>query len=355
MKTSVLCIAALLTGSALTAQVTLTQSDIAPFYTTILVNNDTTPTVTEGNPGANQTYDLSALNAQGADTLVFSDPNWTPNGANFPGSNEVLIYNTSQAFIYFANSSTSSQISGQAIDPLGTGIIDVAFSDFEKVLDFPFSYNSTFSDVARGTAYTYLGYDPGIGFQVDSVRIKTTIIKTSTADGYGDVITPLDTFNTLRINTIRRQIDTIDIQTMNTWIYDAVVQEDSVRNYTYWTNGIGFPVAELSDYQDLGVITSATWIPSLPQYNVGISEFAAKPNMTVYPNPSIEIVTFVSNGSNASVIYIMNASGQIVRSANVTADQTSVNVSDFASGIYFYQAVNKDGVIVEKGKISVYH
>ncbi|MDQ3110587.1 MAG: T9SS type A sorting domain-containing protein [Bacteroidota bacterium] len=355
MKTSILCIAALLTGSALTAQITLTQGDIAPYYTTIHLNNDTTPTVTEGSPGANQTYNLSALNAQGVDTLVFSDPNWTPNGANFPGSNEVLIYNTNQAFVYFANSSTSSQITGQAADPIGSGIIDIPYYDYEKAMDFPFSYNSTFTDVARGTAYTYLGYDPGIGFQVDSVRIKTTVFKTSTADGYGDAITPLDTFNVLRINTIRRQVDTIDIQTMNNWIYDAFIQEDSVRNYTFWANGIGFPVAELSDYQDFGIITSATWIPTLPQYNVGVSEFAAKPNLNVYPNPSVETVTFVSTGSNAAVIYIMNASGQIVRSANVTADKTAVNVSDLASGMYFYQAVDAHGFVVEKGKLNVYH
>jgi hypothetical protein len=56
-----------------------------------------------------------------------------------------------------------------------------------------------------------------------------------------------------------------------------------------------------------------------------------------------------------SVINILNANGQIIRTANVTADETSINVSDLASGMYFYQAVDINGAILEKGKLNVYH
>ena len=354
MKKSLLSIAALALSSAVSAQLILTPSDIAPYYAQILQKNDTTPVVTEGNPGANQFYDLTALNDQGTDTLVFSDPAFTPNGSYFPGSNEAAIMNTNQAYIYFNLSPSSFEITGQAANPIGNGIVNIPFSDYEKMLDFPFTYNSTFTDTAKGYAETYLGYDPGIGFQIDSVHIHTTVYKTCIVDGWGTAKTPYDSLPVLRVNTTRHQIDTIDIQAFNMWTYGAFVQDDSVRTYTYWANGLGFPLAELTDNQDLGTITKATWLPAF-WTPAGVHEIANKPLMNVFPNPSVEIVNFMTNGSKVSAIHIMNASGQIVRSVNVNSDKTPVNVSDLATGIYFYQAMDVHGTILEKGKISVHH
>ncbi|MEO5645100.1 MAG: T9SS type A sorting domain-containing protein [Bacteroidia bacterium] len=355
MKTSLLCFAALTIGTSLSAQITITEIDIAPHFTQVLQRNDTTPTVTPGMAGTNITYDLSALQDQSTDTILFTQPSFTPNGANFPGSNTAAVYNTTQAYIYFNESATAFQITGQAADPVGSGIVDIPFSDYEKVLSYPTTYNTSFTDYARGEGYTFLGYDPGIGFQIDSVHIKSSVYKNSIADGWGTAITPLDTFNVVRVNTTRLQVDTIDVQTMGVWIYDALIQMDSVRTYTYYTNGIGYPLAELTDSQDLGTITRATWLSTLPQYNVGMNELAIQPDMNVYPNPSVETVTFVSNGANVSLITILDMNGRIVKTANVTADRTSVNVSDLSSGMYFFQALNANGTILEKGKLNVYH
>ncbi len=355
MKKSLLCIAVLAIGSTLTAQITINQGDLVPLYAGVYQINDSTPTVTPGNAGANQTYNLTALNNQSSDTIVFTQPQFTPNGSSFPGSNVAAVFNTNQAYVYFNSSPTAFEITGQAANPIGSGIIEIPFSDFEKVLDLPTTYNTGFVDSARGEGYTYLGYDPGVGFVIDSVHIRTTIVKTSIADGWGSATTPLGTYNVLRVNATRLQIDTVDVQTMNVWIYDAAITMDSVRTYTYWANGIGFPLAELTDYQDFGTITSATWIATLPQQNVGVSEFANETNMNVYPNPSVETVTFVSNGADVALINILDINGRIVRTANVTADQTSVNVSDLSSGMYFYQAVGANGTILEKGKLNVYH
>jgi hypothetical protein len=354
MKKTLLGLVAVSLGSALSAQITITQGDIAPYYFSVLQNNDTMPTVTPGMPGTNQTYNLTALNAHTTDTFDFTDPNFTPNGSAFPGSNEAAIINTNQAYVYFNVSSTAFQITGQAADPIGNGIVNIPYSDWEKVLNFPCTYNSAFMDTAKGEGWTYLGYDPGIGFQVDSVHIHTTVYKNSIVDGWGQATTPLGTYNVIRVNALRHQIDTVDIQAFNAWIPNAFIQDDSTRTYTYWANGIGFPLAELSDHQDLNTITSATWIPAMPQM-IGMNEYADAANMNVFPNPSVETVNFMTNGSKVAVIHIMNANGQLVRSANVVSDKTSVNVSDLAPGIYFYQATDANGTVLEKGKISVHH
>ncbi|CAN5381793.1 hypothetical protein BH09BAC5_BH09BAC5_19970 [soil metagenome] len=339
---------------AASAQITIDVNDIAPAYSVVLQNNDTMPTVLPGNPGTNQTYDLSALNAHSTDTLTFTPPQFTPNYANFPGSNMSVIFNTNQAYIYFNVTPSIFEVTGQSFDPLGNGLIDMSFDNFETNLNFPTNYNSAFTDMAHGTAYTYLGYDPGIGFQVDSVRIHSTVIKNSIADGWGSAITPLGTYNVLRVNALRRQVDTIDIQTMNTWIPAAFSQDDSVRSYTYYANGIGFPLAVLNDQSDFGTITSATWIPAIPQ-QIGISEFANTPDMNVFPNPTVDKLNFVTNSSKVILVNLMNANGQIVRSVNVTGNQTTMDVSDLATGIYFYNATDVNGTILEKGKVNITH
>jgi hypothetical protein len=356
MKKSLLCIAAFITASALSAQITITQSDIAPLYSQIRQANDTTPGVTEGNSGANQTYNLTGLNNQREDTLVFTLPQFTPYGSDFPNANMAVINsnNGTPSYSYLLNTSSSLNIEGQASDPFGTGTIPISFDDNEVFITFPSTYNTSFVDTAKTYRQFFVGQTiPPLGY-IDSARVHTHVYKTSVVDGWGPCTTPLNTFNALRQNVKRVQYDTIDIYTSGFWIPEVYTSMDSSRIYSYWANGVGYPVAQLVDYQDLGTIISATWIPALPQI-IGVPEFANNINMNVYPNPSAETVTFSSNGSKVAIINILDINGRIIRTANVTSDLTSINISDLASGMYFYQALDTHGAIRDSGKINVQH
>ncbi len=354
MKQSLLTFSAIVIVSALSAQITITQSDLAPIYSSVLQNNDTLPVVVPGNPGTNQTYNLTGLNAHTTDTLLFTLPQFTPYGSSFAGTNLAVIFNTSTAYLYFNSSSTIFEITGQAADPIGSGIIQIPFSDFETRLIFPSTYSTSFIDTAKGEGWSYLGYDPGIGFQIDSIHIHTTIFKNSIVDGWGSATTPLGTYNVLRVNTHRLQVDTVDVQAFNSWIPAAFTQMDSTRTYSYWANGIGFPLAELDDHLEFGSITGARWIPSVPQ-QIGMSEFTNTIDLSVFPNPSIETVSFATKGTSVQLIRLLDASGKMVRTANVDSDNTVINVADLAAGIYFYQACDVNGTILDKGKLSIAH
>lgn len=356
MKKSLLCIAALVTASALSAQITITQSDIAPLYSQVRQANDTTPTVTPGTPGTNQTWNLTGLNNQREDTLVFTLPQFTPYSADFPNANMAVINsnNGSPSYSYLLNTSSSLNIEGQASDPFGTGTIPISFDDNEVMLPFPSTYNSSYTDTARTYRQFFVGQNiPPLGY-IDSARVHSHVYKTSVIDGWGTCTTPLNTFNALRQNAKRVQYDTIDVYTSGFWIPEVYTSMDSIRLYAYWANGVGYPVAQLTDYQDLGTITSATWIPALPQV-IGVSEVSNSINMNVYPNPSAETVTFSSNGAKVVVINILDINGRIIRTANVMSDLTSINISDLASGIYFYQALDTHGAIRDSGKLNVQH
>lgn len=356
MKKSLLFITSLAFGSALTAQITITQSDIAPLYTQVRQAYDSMPTVTEGNAGANQTYNLSGLNNHVEDTLTFTLPQFTPYASDFPNANLAVI-NSNQGtpnYTYLMNTSSTLNIQGQASDPFATGTMAVSFDNDEVFIEFPSTYNSSYTDTASTYRQFFVGQNiPPLGY-VDSARIHMHVYKTSVVDGWGSCTTPLNTYNVIRQNIKRVEYDTIDVYAFSTWIPEVYTSMDSTRTYCFWANGIGYPVAQLEDYQDFGTITSAIWIPGLPQ-QIGVAEMANNINMNVYPNPSVETVTFGSNGAKLAAIYLLDMNGRIVKSANVTSDKTSINVSDLATGMYFYQAVDAHGTILEKGKLNVYH
>jgi hypothetical protein len=354
MKKYLLSITAIAFVSALSAQITINESDLAPVYSVIHQNNDTTPTVVQGSAGTNQTYNLSAMAAQTTDTLLFTLPQFTPYGSTFAGSNLTVDVNSETAFLYFNESQTSFQITGEVINPIDTTFIKIPFDNFETRLNFPCTYNSSFVDTAHGQAYAYMGYDPGVGFQIDSIQVHTTIYKNAIVDGWGTAVTPLGTYNVIRVNTFRHEIDTVDLQTSGFWLYGAYGMDDSSRVYSYWANGIGYPVAELTDAHDFGTITGASWIPQLPQ-QIGMSEFTNTIDMNVFPNPSIETVTFTTKDANVKTICILDASGSVVRKTNVENNNTVVNVNDLSTGMYFYQAIDANGTILGKGKINITH
>jgi hypothetical protein len=356
MKKSLLCIASLAIGSALSAQITITQSDIAPLYSQIRQANDTLPSVTPGSAGANQTWNLSGLHNDREDTLVFTLPQFTPYAADFPNANLAVVNsnNGSPMYIFLVNTPSTLNIEGQAADPFATGNIPLSFDNNEVMLPFPSTYNSSYTDTATTYRQFFVGQNiPPLGY-IDSARVHMHVYKTSVMDGWGSCTTPLNTYNTIRQNIKRVEYDTIDIYTSGFWIPEVYTSMDSIRTYAYWANGIGYPVAQLTDYQDLGTISSATWIPALPQV-IGMSEYSNGVSMHVYPNPSVETVTFSSNGAKVAVINLTDMNGRIIRSVNVNADQTTMNVSDLASGMYFYQAVDAHGAILDKGKLNVFH
>lgn len=322
-------------ASTLNAQITLTSADMPTPLQVYHQASDTTMTQSPGNAGASQTYSFAGLLNQSEDSLTFTLPQWTPYGSSFPQSNMAAIVNLGDAYMY-ANVTTSVfEINGQAFDPAGNGVIPFTFSNPETQIVFPASYGSSFADTASGVNQFYLGYDPGIGFTVDTVRVHSNIYKTSDFDGWGTCQTPLGTYNVLRQNTFRKQIDTIDIYAFGNWMPNAFSQEDSMRTYAYLANGFGMPIVELQDQDDLGQITSCTWLPALPSLT-GIPANEPERMVNAYPNPASEYVTFDTPASEGT-IEIVDLSGRVVKTAVINSTTTYVNIADLSAGMYTYR------------------
>jgi hypothetical protein len=347
MKKPLLALSLVAAAVPALSQVTITTADQPSVLQVYRQAQDTSGGQNEGAAGPSATYAFGSLLNQGVDSLTFTNPVWTPDGANYPQSNICIMQNQGEAYIYADMSTTSLEINGQAADPFGNGNIALTFTNPETQMIFPTAYGSSFADTAGGVNQFYMGFDPGIGFPIDSARIHTTIEKVSDFDGWGSLTSPLGTYNVLRQNTYRKQTDTIDIYFFGMWTNAAFTQVDSMRTYSYWTNGIGFPVVELTDQDDQGQITHATWLLSMPTLT-GVPVNESSNIVFAYPNPASDVVTIQTAAEEGS-LEIVDMTGRVVKMAVINSNTTRVNVADLAAGMYTYRVAGT----TQQGKVQI--
>ncbi len=74
-------------------------------------------------------------------------------------------------------------------------------------------------------------------------------------------------------------------------------------------------------------------------------------SFNIFPNPNNGIFTLnLKNISPGEKIEVYNSMGEIVSTKNILSDNTTIDISNEASGIYFYRIISKDGMIAS-GKI----
>ncbi|MCH2223445.1 MAG: S8 family serine peptidase [Crocinitomicaceae bacterium] len=86
--------------------------------------------------------------------------------------------------------------------------------------------------------------------------------------------------------------------------------------------------------------------------NVGIGELDAA-DVSVYPNPSNDLVNFMITDANVVTIEILDIVGKVIKTINVKEELTQVDVSNYASGTYFYNLKDAIGVTLLTNKIVV--
>jgi hypothetical protein len=86
--------------------------------------------------------------------------------------------------------------------------------------------------------------------------------------------------------------------------------------------------------------------------SVGINELPSTPQISVYPNPSSGQFNF-SGLEKESKIEMFDMTGKIIFQSIGTRDFEMINISDKATGIYFYR-ITKEMRLVQSGKISLH-
>ncbi len=341
------------------AQITITTADIAAPIKIIYQSNDTMPTVSQGSFGISQTWNMSALNTHTTDTMTFVSASWVPN-ASFSSANLAMKQGWQNNYAYLVNSATGLASLGSAgtVD-FGAGpfTIDQVNSPADQLMNFPGNYLTTFtSNFLTTTPKIYLGFDPGVGFVIDTIQIHSGSSKTVEIDAWGSLTTPLGTYNVLRAKETIIKYDTTDICLLALGGWNPIpgftpqLSADSTTTYTFWANGVGFPLASLT-MDSTSNVRSATWLQALPA--VGINEQTNATVVNVFPNPAQNQINFTVEAQKVAAIQILDITGRMIDFILVTGDNVVVDISKLANGVYSYTLVGADNAILNRGKFTI--
>ncbi|MCB9230790.1 MAG: PKD domain-containing protein [Bacteroidia bacterium] len=232
----------------LQAQITLYSTDIAMVGDTILRAVDTVPAVSEGNPGANQTWDFSgAIDDELVVTRVVT-PASTPYSGNYPASN-LAMTNDNVNFVFFTLDTLKLDLDGIAGDLLGNGnTVSAEFSPNVTVYQFPLNYGNTQTDnYAFDETVSGNGFDILFGFSVYQIRLQHSAVTFDTVDAWGTVITPYGSYNCLRNKHVEHSTDVISYKlfSFSGWTNYATLT-DTATSYNWLGKESGLAIAELT-------------------------------------------------------------------------------------------------------------
>lgn len=322
----------------LQAQITITRSDFGIVGNILYYGNDTTVSnLSVGASGANKTWDFSGtVAADYYDTSIFVDPT-TIEGA--PAEANLAIDGGEDGDETFFNIDNNRV---KTILPLGDFGMD---NQQLTITNFPLN----FGDVIKDSAFTKIQGTPDdfgfSGLPYDSLRISVDIKSTSTADGWGSLITPMATHNALRV----RSVVNIDVTIEGKlpfigWSPVPVNPDEQQILYAWYGKDKKFSLAEAS-LDTNGVITSFRYqvdsIPSKP--TTGLANInRTTPSISAYPNPANEKIVF--NFTNVEgELEIFTITGQVISKQLISGTKVSVETQYLPAGIYFAKAKNKDG------------
>lgn len=343
------------------AQITITTTDMPVVNDTIRYNTTNNiqgldPTLT----GANYTWDYSTLTSTTQRIDTFFSVTSTPFAYQFYFNNAILYaaykanyalkgqdfvmppalpipLSITEVFNFQKNSTSKFENVG-----FGSKISGIPSSTRNIPIDIEYEFPLNYTD-SNFSSSKFLVTIPTLAAYGQAMDRETTV------EGWGKLITPLDTFDVLKVKSVLTKIDTLYLDTLGLGLNFPRPQE---IEYKWLAKGMSTPV--------LKIITTAGVVSSIEYQNrttiVGIKEYEALNGFNIYPNPTTKNVTLTFNslsGGNLSYA-IKDVTGKtiltkIVKAAsgknNFTIDFTQQYLSN---GIYFVEIQMNDLVLTQK-------
>jgi hypothetical protein len=294
----------------------------------VIQANDTTNlnTLSPGNAGENQTWNLSGISDDYQDTMQFLIPTEMPCSNDFASATLALFKSGMYMYIYEDN--TVLELLGFCGVMIPPDTLSVTFTPPQKQSIFPFTYNTSFSGESK--TIIQFPYNPP---PPDSVRIVQTITYTSLVDGWGNVITPSGTYPTLRQKYSKYQIDSTFVYNTGTgWQFVGTPTPDTSIEYSWWSQNNPFIAVITTDR--IGNIQSASYLISstLGSNEIQGISFAS----SVFPNPSTGKFSVAVSSGSINAIEIYNMMGEIFFLTSAIKQEISeeIDFSSYPKGIY---------------------
>lgn len=98
-------------------------------------------------------------------------------------------------------------------------------------------------------------------------------------------------------------------------------------------------------------------VPTFNAYNTcpaGVGEPALLPDvLSVYPNPASEQLTLVTPGGNMTHYELISSSGKLCTSGTLQSEETILNISGLAPGIYLILTRNNSGAVMSTARVAI--
>jgi hypothetical protein len=285
--------------------------------TTVNKYNCDTLNVTPGNNGANVTWNYSniSINTNNQLQVNYVNPSTLSGSSSFPTANVAEVSQSNETYYKYS----TSELIQLGTDADGTIMV---YSDPAKVMIFPTSYNSSFTDTYNAT-YNYMG-----------INFNRNGTINSNADAWGKLILPGKIYNSvIRIKQVQTVVDQCAYYTQNS-IITSYLWFDGIVKSPVFVIVIGSSNNTLQPG-----LTSTIKAVMVDNSVVGINETnQQQPTWTIYPNPAANSSTIAIESSvNNGVLEIYNSLGSKVYSQNINNEsnsQISLNTQDFTNGIY---------------------
>jgi hypothetical protein len=277
-------ISGILPGGAY-AQITITRNDMPDVddtvrYSTTLTTGGVDYTLT----GEDYTWDFSTLTplVQVVDTfvsvlstpfiyqLVFLYPFVATIALPQPDIDIIPGYEVTEAYNYYKETDSEYHQAGLAFTITGIPL-PLRYDSPDVLYRFPLEYNDV--DSSEST------FDLDVP---DILFFSTYKKRVNTVDGWGTLMTPYGSFETLRVRSMVYQLDSLYVDSIG---FGFQIPRNYIE-YKWLGNGFGVPLLQVFSE---GVITTVTYIDSL-RVLVGLPDAKGIPleNIRLYPNPAEE-------------------------------------------------------------------
>ncbi len=250
---------------------------------------------------------------------------------------------TSPGYNFFMNSSSQFSMTGQGF-VIQDIPIPVLFDGPDVLYRFPLTYGNRDTSFSKRALIL-----PTIG------GIYSDVWRFNEVDGEGTIITPLDTFQALRMRSEIHRKDSLSISGVN-----QVVSSESVE-YKWLAKGEGIPVLQINTQ-----IISGTEIPVSfafkDKYSKGepnsVSE-RIRPGASVklYPTPiqaGKQLHIRAEGGTRSLDVHLYDSNGRLILSRSFQNDAADISLPDnLSTGIYFIK-VREDKETFTK-KLMIFH
>ncbi len=320
----------LLVGANLAAQPSLDYSNYVPSVGTSVTYYVIDSTYSPGASGANVTWDFTNMKKYNnlTNTVYIVNPSQTPYASQFSGASYADTAQ-GQNTTYYSWNSFDVKNHGyvfKGIQSLGDVLIKFS-NDQEIVMQFPFTYNTTFTDNFSGSVSSSQGLSGTVSGSV-----------TVTGDGYGTLKLP---YNVTLNNILRVKMQ--ENATVTTLLGQFTLSGTTYLFYdTSNTNKL--PILKFYDLNLNG--NQVKYVHSIYDAPVSVKEYAQNNQFSIYPNPVSNVLNISLSKPLKAVVEIMDVTGKTIHQ-EVMSSQSSflqMNVAGWPAGVYFISISDENGV-----------